>query len=60
MLEKTVGKVIQFYVFRYFDSTFAFNSYKDIFQGGELSVQQLIVKGFPINKIVVGKTSLYN
>ena len=60
LLERTVGRTLKFYVFRYYDNKYGFTSYKDVFQGGDLSVQQLANKGFPINKIVVGKPTIYN
>jgi hypothetical protein len=60
LLERTAGRTVKFYVFRYYDNNYPFAAYKDVFQGGNLSVQQLASIGFPINKIVVGKPTTYN
>lgn len=60
LIEKAVGKYINFYNIRYATPKGNFTNYKEIFAMGTLSVVGLAKKGFPLNKIIIGKPSLHN
>lgn len=59
-IEKAVGKGIHFYNVRYVTAKSNFTSYDEIFQTGGSSVNTLIKKGVPTNKIVIAKPSVFN
>jgi hypothetical protein len=60
LIEKAVGKHIHFYNIRYVSLKSSFTNYKEIFSMGTLSVVGLAKRGFPLNKIIIGKPSLHN
>jgi hypothetical protein len=57
-VEKAVGKYIDFYNIRYVTAKSNFTTYEEIFQAGASSVNNLVRKGVPINKIVISKPAI--
>lgn len=55
-----MGKDIDFYNIRYATSKSNFTTYEEIFQSGANSVNNLVRKGVPINKIIIAKPSIFN
>lgn len=60
LIEKAVGKNINFYNIRYVSPKANFTNYKEIFTMGTLSVAKLAKRGISLNKIIISKPSLYN
>jgi hypothetical protein len=59
-IEKAVGRDIDFYNIRYATAKSNFTTYEEIFQSGVNSVNNLVRKGVPINKIIIAKPSTFN
>jgi hypothetical protein len=60
LIEKAVGKYINFYNIRYSSPKANFTSFKELFTMGTLSVTKLAKRGLPLNKIIISKPSLSN
>ena len=58
--EKAVSDKIDFHILRYFNPQDAMDRYVDMLQQGVVSVESLSKRGMPMNKVVVGRTSLYS